>query len=101
MDLATLRFFGVGESAIAKLSGDEILGIFPDSVLNVLTRQSQRLAVVIQSAEGHVDMAVFGIVMDRGGPLHPRAKISCNFGHQISREFFEIDSLAKFWRNDH
>jgi hypothetical protein len=101
MNFAALGLFSVVTGSIAEPRRREILGNSSNAVLDVLAVHPEGSAFFIYTPQCDVNVREFRIVMLGGNPLQARPEVALHFSHQISREFLQIQSFAKFWRDDH
>src|SRR2546425_6512650 len=74
--------------------------MMPDGVLDIGPGEEDRLFLQCYSSQGDMHMRVFGVVVRGRNPLETRIEVLFHYGHEVSRQFFQIRTLAKLRRND-
>ncbi len=100
MNLSALCFFGVQMCTVPKLLSCQFFGMSADAALNVLSREAKRSAVFVNSPERDMDVWMLGIPVNDSRPFELGSQITFHSLHQIARVRFQIDTFAKFGRDD-
>src|SRR5665213_3366353 len=86
--------------SVPQLAGENFLRPPTHLVLDVIGVDSNVVAVTIDAPDVDVDMRLAGVVMVHRGPVEPPTEVALDLVHQLSREFFQIERVAIFRRDD-
>ena len=84
----------------SQLAGENFLRPPTHLILDVVGVDPEIVAVEIDAPDVDVDVRVVGVVMIHGGPVEPPPEVALDLIHQLSREFFQVERVAIFRRDD-
>ncbi len=99
-DLPTPRLDNVAERAKSKLFHAEVLCVIPNRVLDYIPGNAE-VAEGSYAPKGDVDVGMTGVKVSHRYPIQLNVQLARKPRHQVASMSFEIQSLPKFWRDDH
>jgi hypothetical protein len=100
LNLSALRLQGVTFSPISQFHRRQLFCMLANPRLDECTGKPERSSAVVKAAKRNVNVRVLGVVVDDRHPFQLCQEAPFDPTHQIASVLFNIQPLAKFWRDD-